>query len=44
MRRTATPTPATAPRRPVLRRHLSMLLAVVAGSLLTALAVGYDLV
>lgn len=44
MRRTATPIPATAPRRPALRRHLSVLLAVVAGSLLTALAVGYDLV
>lgn len=44
MRRTATLTHVNGPFRSVLRRHLSVLLAVVAGSLLTALAVGYDLV
>jgi diguanylate cyclase (GGDEF)-like protein/PAS domain S-box-containing protein len=43
MHRAASPLPPTRPRRYGIRRHLSALLAVLAGTLLTALAVGYDL-
>ena len=42
MSRAATPLPATSLGRYGIRRHGSVLLAVVAGTLLTALAIGYD--